>query len=122
MDGESLDIFAEDNARFVCTLGANAKRIEEQSSAGPAFVIVSKSLSFPRQTKSLAGKARQANVKIGNIRSINLCDIACDLKGVDEICAIGFTCWFIQFACEDGFDVRAKGLFESHPDSTNASK
>ena len=118
VDGQSLDVLAENDLRSVEI--ADSDNIEEQCSAGHAFVIVVESLFSAGDGECLARKSCETDVKVGNVLLVDFGYISVDLFGGVEIGFVGLLGIRVPFAGEDRLDLVSEGFVEPHTDPADS--
>lgn len=120
VDRQSFDILAEND--FGPVEVADPNDIEEQSSAGHAFVVVVEPLFSARDGERLARESSEADIEVGNVLLVNLGDVPVDLRGSIEIGSVCLLRVWVPFASEYSFNLISEGSVESHADSAYSRK
>lgn len=104
-------------------LFADSSYFEKQSAATDALVVVIKTLTLTGEAESLTRKTCEADIKGRDfLLYLILCYITLDIKIVVKVSRVGFLCWLIPLADENGRYFVVKRTFKTETDAAYASK
>lgn len=119
MDGQSLDVLAENNLGLM--LIADANHVLKERSSAKSLVVVLEALTFTRQRERLTRESCKANIKRRNILLVYLGDVSRNFKRIIEICPVGFLSILIPFGDKNRLSV-GKSTLKTKADTANSCK